>query len=83
MQPIATPEAPKVHLLLNRVKLDELRRAHGIKSDAELARRIGVTPETLWRVSRGNPPSNPFMARVKMAFPSAAMDSLFELREVA
>ena len=70
-------------MVLNRPKLDELRRAHGIRSEAELARRIGVAPETLWRVSGGGIPSNAFMARVRIAFPAASFDSLFQVKEVA
>lgn len=65
-------------LVLNRDKLDELRRAHGIDSEAELARRIGVNPSTLWRVSEGIvQPSPVFVARVMLAFPAARMDDLF------
>lgn len=72
-------------LVLNREKLDELRRAHGIRTEAELARKIGVSRETLWRVStQKSLPSNQFIATVRAAFPAASMDSLFEIRrEVA
>lgn len=84
MQPVPTAATPKVAIVLNRAKLDELRQAHNIPTEAELARRIGVTPETLWRVSRGETyPSNAFMARVRLAFPAASLDSLFSVREVA
>jgi len=66
--------------VLNRAKLDELRRANGIGSEVELARIIGVNPVTLWRVSNGDVrPSNGFIARVTLAFPHAAMSSLFEV----
>lgn len=65
-------------LSLNRPKLDELRRAHGIDSEAELARRIGVNQSTLWRISEGKvQPSPTFVARLMLAFPSARMDDLF------
>lgn len=76
-------EIPKVAMVLNRPKLDELRRAHGIRSEAELARRIGVSPETLWRVSKGGVPSNSFMARVCVAFPTASFGDLFRVSEMA
>lgn len=67
-------------MVLNRAKLDELRRANDIASEAELARLIGVSSETLWRVSNGKTyPSNGFIARVMLAFPHAAMSSLFEV----
>ena len=68
-------------LVLNRQKLDDLRRAHGIDTEAELARRIGVNPSTLWRVSQGEvQPSHVFVARVMLAFPTARMDDLFSAR---
>lgn len=71
-------------LSLNRAKLDELRRAHGIKTEAELARRIGVDPSTLYRISIGDvQPSPGFIARVKLAFPMASLDSLFTARAAA
>jgi DNA-binding XRE family transcriptional regulator len=70
-------------LILNRPKLDELRRAHEITSDAELARRIGVDPVTLYRVSTGrSKASNEFIAGLKAAFPSVALDSLFRVERV-
>lgn len=75
MQPVHATSG--VTLRLNRVKLDELRRAHGINSEAELARRIGVDAATLWRVSNGNAPGPTFIARVMVAFPAARMDDLF------
>lgn len=70
-------------MVLNRSKLDELGRAHDIRSEAALARLIGVEPSTLWRASKGRPVSTDFMARVKIAFPKASLDTLFEAREVA
>lgn len=78
MQPAPSTPAT-VKLQINRTRLDELRRAHGIETEAELARRIGVDPSTLWRVSNGDvQPSPVFIARVMLAFPAARMDSLFE-----
>lgn len=70
--------------MLNRPKLDELRRANGIQTETELARIIGVSPATLWRVSEGKVnPSNEFIARVVCAFPHASMSSLFEVVQAA
>lgn len=78
----ASDAAPQ--LVLNRPKLNELRRAHGIESEAELARTIGVERTTLWRISEGKvQPSPEFIARVMVAFPSARMDDLFSVQRVA
>lgn len=66
-------------MVLNRAKLDELRRANGIVSEAELSKIIGINPATLWRASEGNPVSGGFIARVKLAFPHVATDTLFEV----
>jgi DNA-binding XRE family transcriptional regulator len=79
MQPThASDEAPQ--LVLNRKKLNELRRAHSIDSEAELARRIGVAASTLWRISEAKvQPSPEFIARVMVAFPTARMDDLFSV----
>jgi transcriptional regulator with XRE-family HTH domain len=72
------------HLALKLDKLHDLRRAHGIGSDADLARAIGVDATTLYRVMTGKTaPSNAFMARLVLAFPTAKLDSLFELKRVA
>lgn len=68
-------------LLLNRSKLDELRRANGIRSEAELARRLGVNAATLYRVSAGlTAPSNQFMAGLKVAFPLVPLDDFLTLK---
>lgn len=72
----ATP-ARVDRLVLDVVALHELRRTHQIESDAELARMIGVDRTTLARVAAGGPPSNGFMARTKLLFPSAPLDRLF------
>jgi len=71
-------------LVLRADKLQELRRAHDIVTDAALARKIGVDPVTLYRVTSGKvAPSSVFMARLKLAFPSVSLDALFELRSAS
>ncbi|MFD4111642.1 helix-turn-helix domain-containing protein [Streptomyces sp. NPDC058650] len=82
MQPTSTDARPGVPVyVLNRPSLDRLRQAHGIESDADLARVIGVNAATLYRVSNGiTIPSNEFMAKVAMAFPAAKFNQLFTLR---
>lgn len=68
-------------LVLNREKLDELRRANGIGSEAELARRLDVDPSTLYRVSNGKSvPSNEFIAGLKAAFPLCSLDDLLVMK---
>ncbi|NLP82606.1 helix-turn-helix transcriptional regulator [Microbacterium sp. CFH 90308] len=65
---------------LRRDKLNDLRKANGIQTEAELARIIGVSPETLWRVStRKQPASGDFIARALIAFPHASFEVLFEV----
>ncbi|HEY9310255.1 MAG TPA: helix-turn-helix transcriptional regulator [Microbacterium sp.] len=65
---------------LRREKLNELRKANGIQTEAELARIIGVSPETLWRVSNYKmPASGGFIARTLIAFPHASFEVLFEV----
>lgn len=67
-------------IVLRREKLDELRRAYNIGSEAELARTIGVVPTTLWRISRGDvAPSPAFIARALLAFPHAKFETLFAI----
>lgn len=69
-----------VNFILNRTRLDQLRKAHGIESDDELAGVIGVTRSTLYRVSEGKTvPSNGFMAKMARAFPSADFYQLFTI----
>lgn len=79
MQPATDTGIPKAQLVLREAKLDELRRAHGIETDVRLAKAIGVSVETLWRVRNGGAPSNAFIARLKLAFPAASLDVLFEV----
>jgi len=64
-------------MVLKRAKLDELRRANGIETEAQLAKVIGVNPATLWRASEGKPVSGGFIARMKLAFPHVSSDALF------
>jgi len=69
----ATPQ-----MCLNVSKLNELRRAHELESNVDLARVLGVNTATLYRVMTGAvAPSSSFIARVKLAFPSVSIDSLF------
>lgn len=69
----ATPQ-----MRLNVKKLDELRRAHELESNVDLARLLRVDTATLHRVVKGSvAPSSSFIARVKLAFPSVSIDSLF------
>lgn len=68
------------HLTVNRDRLNSLRKAHGIESDAELARVIGVDPATLYRVREGKViASNEFLTKVALAFPNASFDHLFSV----
>jgi DNA-binding XRE family transcriptional regulator len=63
---------------LNVMKLNELRKAHELESNVDLARLLGVDTATLHRVMKGDvAPSSVFIARVKLAFPSVSIDSLF------
>lgn len=64
-------------MVLNREKLDELRRANGIASETALAKVIGINAATLWRASNGNPVSGGFIASMKLAFPHVSADVLF------
>ena len=68
---------PPSQLVLNVAKLNELRRAHEMDSDSELAKQLGVDRSTLYRVIAGGAPSNVFMARMQMLFPSVPLGSLF------
>lgn len=79
MQPTRKPTRGP-HLTVNRQRLDDLRRAHGISSDAELARVIGVDPVTLYRVREGKvTASNEFLTKVAIAFPNVSFDHLFSV----
>jgi len=86
MQPTrtaATPGPPPGNLVLNVSKLNELRRAHELDNDTELA-ALGVNRTTLYRVISGAVlPSNTFMARLKIQFPSVPLDSLFVVDRLA
>jgi transcriptional regulator with XRE-family HTH domain len=79
MQPDGAPARP-LYLAVDNDRLDALRVAHGITSDADFARRIGVNPATLWRVREGQTvASNEFLAKVAAAFPNAPLDALFRV----
>lgn len=83
MQETYSPPGPST-IRLNRTKLDELRRANDIDTEAELARVIGVAPETLWRVSTGKvAPSTAFIARTLVAFPHTRFETLFTVTGAA
>lgn len=67
-------------LAVDSERLDALRVAHGIPSDAELARRIGVHPGTLIRARDGKTiASNEFLAKIAAAFPHISKDDLFKV----
>lgn len=71
-------------LTLNTQKLNELRRANGIRSEADLARKLGVNTSTLYRVTSGTTvPSNAFIAGLKRAFPLCSLDDLLLLAVAA
>lgn len=82
MKDSSSGEGPRI--TLNRESLDALRRASGIGTEAELARIIGVSPVTLWRVSKGEvTPSSEFIARTLSAFPYTEFAVLFNVERVA
>jgi DNA-binding XRE family transcriptional regulator len=77
---MTSTEAPAPALVLNRDRLSQLRKAHGIESEAELARVIGVNFTTLYRVSENRTvPSNEFIAKVLSTFPAIRFEELFVL----
>lgn len=81
METVPTSAKSRPGLILNRNKLDELRRVNGITTEKKLAEIIGVRVETLWRASQGAPVSGAFVARVKIAFPHASIESMFDIAE--
>lgn len=61
-------------LALNRRELDKL---HSL-GEKQLAAQIGVDESTLWRITNGEvSPSAGFIAKVKLAFPSADLNRVF------
>lgn len=79
MQPAIT-DATSPTIVLRRKKLDMLRRANGIDTESELARIIGVSSTTLWRISKGEvEPSASFIARTLRAFPHTTFENLFQV----
>jgi transcriptional regulator with XRE-family HTH domain len=78
--PATSTGARAHHLTVDPRRLDQLRDAHGIPTDTEFARRIGVDDSTLRRVRKGETvASNEFLAKLAAAFPHASFDSLFVL----
>lgn len=76
--------ASRPSLRLNTEKLYELRKANGIETEAELARKIGVDPASLYRyTTRGAAPSGSVIARIKMAFPLVSLDDLLTVEVAA
>lgn len=76
MQNLTADATPQMRL--NVQKLNELRRAHELPSNVELAKLLGCNTATLYRVMTGAvAPSSSFIARTKLAFPSVSIDSLF------
>lgn len=83
MQVLGT-SAGAAELVLNEETLNALIKAHDIRSEAELARLIGVNTTTLYRVREGKTvPSNAFIAGLKSAFPAASLDALLVVRRAA
>jgi len=68
---------------LNQERVNKLMKAHGIPTESELARRVGINVATLYRVRNGiTPPSNEVMAKFRLAFPSVSHDDLFPIVEL-
>ncbi len=79
MQADGTSTRP-THIAVDSDRLDSLRIAHGISSNAELARIIGVDRSTLLRVREGKTiASNEFLAKLATAFPFISKDDLFKI----
>lgn len=70
------------NLCIDSGRLQAYRKAEGITSDAELARRMGVDPATVSRVlARRNGPSGRFIAGLQTAFPGRDVLSLLVPRQ--
>ena len=64
-------------LLLNSEKVYKLMKSHEIKTDAELARRVGIDPTSVHRYLAGKSvPSNRAMAKFQSAFPLVPLGEL-------
>lgn len=84
MEPATEAARDKGVFVLNRAKLDELCKANGIDTDAELAKIIRCSPVTLWRVRQGEVyPSSGFIANTLLAFPHVDWKLLFTLAVVS
>lgn len=71
-------EGPVLTLRFDRVM--ELSKSSGIDSTRELAKRIGVSPSTLWRIeNKIQKPSSGVIARLKLAFPMVPLDEFVEV----
>jgi transcriptional regulator with XRE-family HTH domain len=69
-----------MRLALRNSGFRELLANTDIRSDAELARRAGITPGHLWRVLAGrSEPGNHFIAGVLDVFGVEAFPELFEI----
>lgn len=74
----------EVRFILNTDRLNQLRIANGITDEKELAGVIGISAQTLWRVSqKGETPSNVVMAKIASTFPQVAFANLFTLKMVS
>lgn len=68
---------------MNRFSPDRLLRIMGEEgmSQAQLARKMGVSKASLSRIVRGQrSPGSRFIAALKAAFPDKPMESFFELQ---
>lgn len=81
MQTTSTDATP-VCVVLNRRRFNEL--LGGSQSQVQIARRLGVDPSTLWRITTGKTtPSNQVIAQIVRAFPEVPFNDLFDIEEVA
>lgn len=64
------PKAP------HRSRLERLRRSHGNMSQADMARKLGVSFERYNNIERGMPLSHDMAMRMVRAFPGLSLDWL-------
>lgn len=68
------------HYQLDTLALVTIMHQHGIRSYAELARRLGMSRPTTWRIGTGaGPVTAEFMAGCAAAFPQYQQSYLFKL----